>query len=180
MALTTPTKNALRHSIAGGSGSASEVITALDAITDELSGDISATSLTVTGKVTSVGLVVTSSTDAAITAARVLTSADSGGCFSVAKTSAYGITLPTPAQGISFKFLILDTGSYAVTFSDGSAHLYGQINQAGTVPIAMTGTMLTAASGGSIGDWLEFRGIDATHYLVTGSAIAASKFTIAG
>lgn len=131
------------------------------------------------GTVVAYGLRAVSATAAAITTTRTLTAADSGGVFSVAKTSAYAITLPTPAQGFYFKFLILDTGANAVTFSDGAAHLFGQIQEAGTVPIAMTGTTLTAAASQSVGDWLCFEGIDATHYLVTGSSIQASKFTIA-
>jgi hypothetical protein len=125
------------------------------------------------------GLRAVSATAAAITGATTLAAADSGGVFSLAKTSAYAVTLPTPSQGMTFKFLVIDTGSFAVTFSDGSAHLYGQINEAGTIPIAMTGTTLTGASGQSVGDWICFEGIDATHYLVTGSAIVASKWTIA-
>lgn len=124
------------------------------------------------------GFTAKSLSAAAITTTRALTVQDSGGIFSVAKTSAYAITLPTPAQGIKFTFLILDTGANAVTFSDGAAHLFGNICEAGTVPIAMTGTTLTAAASGSVGDWLTFEGIDATHYLVKGSSIAASKFTI--
>lgn len=126
------------------------------------------------------GLIAKSTTAAAITGVTTLTAADSGGVFSVAKTSAYAITLPTPAQGLRFKFLILDTGANIVTISDGSAHLYGNICEAGTAPVAIAGsTTLSCASGGSIGDWVEFEGIDATHYLVTGSSIAASDFTVA-
>jgi hypothetical protein len=125
------------------------------------------------------GLVAKSSTSSAIDAATTLSASDSGGVFTVAKTSAYAVTLPTPAQGLYFKFMILDTGAFAVTFSNGSAHLFGQIQEAGTVPIAMTGTTLTAVATQAVGDWLCFEGIDATHYLVTGSSITASKFTIA-
>lgn len=131
------------------------------------------------GTVVASGLRAVSATAAAITGVTTLTAADSGGVFSVAKTSAYAITLPTPAQGLKFKFLILDTGANAVTFSDGAAHLFGQIQEAGTAPIAMTGTTITAAASQNVGDWLCFEGIDATHYLVTGSSIQASKFTVA-
>jgi len=131
------------------------------------------------GTVSAQGLVAKSVTAAAITTTRTLTAADSGGVFSVAKTSAYAITLPTPAQGITFKFMALDTGAFAVTISDGSAHLFGQIQEAGTTPIAMTGTTLSMVATQAVGDWLFFQGIDATHYLVTGSSITASKFTIA-
>ena len=134
---------------------------------------------TAAGVVVDGGFSVNSSTDAAISSATTLTGADSGGVFSLAKTSAYAVTLPTPAQGYSFKFLVLDTGNFAVTFSDGSAHLYGQIQEAGTIPIAMTGTTITAVAVQSVGDWIHFEGIDATHYLVTGSSIVASKWTVA-
>lgn len=124
------------------------------------------------------GFVAKSSTAAAITTTRTLTAADSGGIFSVAKTSAYAITLPTPAQGLKFKFLVLDTGANAVTLSNGSAHLFGVVSVNNT-NVAMTGTTLSLASGGSVGDWVEFEGIDATHYLVTGACIAAADITIA-
>ncbi len=124
------------------------------------------------------GLVAKSSSAAAITEARVLTIADSGGTFSVAKTTAYAITLPTPAQGMSFTFMVLDTGANIVTISDGAAHLNGivSVNSVGTV---MTGTTLSLASAGSLGDWVEFKGIDATHYLVRGACLAAADITIA-
>lgn len=124
------------------------------------------------------GLVTQTATAAAITTTRSLTAADSGGVFSVAKTSAYAITLPTPAQGLKFKFMVLDTGANAVTISNGSAHLYGVVSVANAAT-AMTGTTLSLASAGSVGDWVEFEGIDATHYLVTGACIAAADITIA-
>lgn len=124
------------------------------------------------------GFIPKSTSAAAITAARVLTAADSGGVFTVAKTSAYAITLPTPQQGLKFKFVVLDTGANAVTISDGAAHLLGAVSINNTLT-AMTGTTLTLASGGSVGDWVEFEGISATQYLVSGGCIAAADITIA-
>lgn len=115
---------------------------------------------------------------AAITAVRTLTAADSGGVFSVAKTSAYAITLPTPAQGLRFKFMVLDTGANAVTIASGGAWLKGVVSVNNT-NVAMTGTTLSLASGGSVGDYVAFEGIDATNYLVTGACIAAADITIA-
>ena len=130
------------------------------------------------GTTVAMGLRAVSVTAAAIATTRTLTAADSGGCFSVAKTSAYAITLPTPAQGLRFKFMVLDTGANIVTISNGSAHLFGSVD-VNNVHTAMTGTTLSLASGGSVGDWVEFEGIDATHYLVTGACIAAADITIA-
>ncbi len=114
----------------------------------------------------------------AISAARVLTAADSGGVFSVAKTSAYAITLPTPAQGLKFKFLIADTGANIVTISDGAAHLFGIVS-VNSVNVVMTGTTISLASGNSVGDWISFEGISATQYLVNGATLAAADITVA-
>jgi hypothetical protein len=124
------------------------------------------------------GLIAKSTQAAAITTTRTLTAADSGGVFSVAKTSAYAITLPTPEQGLYFKFVVLDTGANMVTISDGAAHLLGVVS-INNVSTAMTGTTLSLASGGSVGDWVEFQGISATQYLVTGACIAAADIAIA-
>lgn len=124
------------------------------------------------------GLRAVSATAAAIVTTRTLTAADSGGVFSVAKTSAYAITIPTPAQGLDFTLMVLDTGANAVTVSNGSAHLFG-VASVNNVSTAMTGTTLTLASAGAVGDWVRFQGIDATHYLVTGACINAADITIA-
>ena len=133
---------------------------------------------TLNGIVTCVnGLIPKSNRASAITAAATLSADDSGGVFSVAKTSAYAITLPTPAQGMKFKFLVLDTGSFAVTISDGSAHLDGMVS-VNNVSIVMTGTTINLVSGGVLGDWVMFEGIDATHYLVTGACKDAGDITV--
>jgi hypothetical protein len=124
------------------------------------------------------GFIAKSTQAAAITTTRVLTAADSGGVFTVAKTTAYAITLPTPEQGLYFKFVVLDTGANIVTISDGAAHLLGTVS-INNVNTAMTGTTLSLASGGAVGDWVEFQGISATQYLVTGACIGAADIAIA-
>lgn len=130
------------------------------------------------GTVVASGLCAKSDTAAAITGVTTISARDSGGVFSVAKTGAYAITLPTPAQGLTFTFMVLDTGANAVTISNGSAHLYGALNINNTLTAA-TGTTITLAASGSVGDWVKFQGIDATHYLVTGACIAAGDITVA-
>ena len=171
-----------------GTGAAARVITVGNAASASLTleagvGALTAnadTTITVTsgtGTTVAGGLRVSSGTASAITTTRVLTAADSGGVFSVDKQTAYAITLPTPAQGMDFTFMVLDTGANIVTISDGSAHLYGVVSIA-NVSTAMTGTTVGLASGGSVGDWVRFQGIDSTHYLVTGACIAAADITI--
>ena len=144
-------------------------------------GETLATAMTIAplgNVIASKGFLAKSNRAAAITTTDTLTADDSGGIFSVAKTSAYAITLPTPQQGLMFKFMVLDTGANIVTISNGSAHLFGTVS-VNNVSTAMTGTTLSLASGGSVGDWVQFEGIDSTHYLVTGACIAAADITIA-
>lgn len=130
------------------------------------------------GSISATGLIKKSSSAAAISAARVLTLSDSGGCFTVAKTSAYAITLPTPQQGLRYKFLVLDTGANAVTISDGANHFLGTVS-INNVSTAMTGTTITLTATGSVGDWVEVEGISATQWHVTGACIAAADISIA-
>lgn len=125
------------------------------------------------------GLIVKSDTASTISAARTLTTDDSGGVFLVAKTSAYAITLPAPQQGLKFTFMVADTGAFNVTITAPSTYLYGTLTIAADAAIAATGTTLTLVTAGSIGDNVTIVGIDATHYLVTGVCIAAADLSIA-
>lgn len=129
------------------------------------------------------GVVITgarqiSATAAAIAGVTTLTSADSGGCFSVAKTSAYTITLPAPAQGMRFKFMILDAGANIVTIASSGANLYGQLSIANVATQVNGSTNVLSAATASIGDWVEFEGIDSTHYLVTGACKDAADLSV--
>ena len=133
---------------------------------------------TLSATLTAVGIRPTSATAAAIAANRTLTVADSGGIFTVAKTGVYTITLPVPAQGLNFKFLVIDTGANIVTILATGAICFGMLTEAGATPTVMTGTTILATSGQVIGDWLQVEGIDATHWLVTGSTLVAASFTI--
>ena len=129
--------------------------------------------------VTAAGLKVTAGTTAAaITAATTLKVEDSGATFTVAKGAAYTITLPTAAAGLKYKFVVLDAGANIVTITAGAAHLYGCISIVNVSTTVAGHTSIGLASGGTIGDWVQFEGIDATHYLVTGACTAAADITI--
>lgn len=134
------------------------------------------------------GLQVTSKTPAAITAdgTTALTVADSGGVFSITigTNTTMAITLPTPAQGLNFKFVRLDSTAHACTVSDGSTHLYGNFLDTGAVTYCTVNqvnnqTTMSFVASGSIGDWMSFEGIDSTHYLVNGGCLLQNKMTIA-
>ena len=117
---------------------------------------------------------------AAIAAVTGVTSAQSGTWFTVAQTSAYAITLPTPpTAGLYYKFAVITAGAFAVTISNGSAHLFGTIVNDVTSVLPATGTTLTLVSGAAaVGDTIEIYGLDATHYLVKAVASAAGGITI--
>ena len=123
------------------------------------------------------GLLARSTTAAAIATTRVLTIADSGGCFTVAKTSPYTITLPAPQQGLQFHFLVLDTGANVVTIASTGVNCTGTLD-INNVLTAATGTNCLLASGGSIGDNVHYYGIDATHYMIVGHCIAAADLSM--
>ncbi len=153
------------------------VADAVQVTASNTAGGVTITSgATGTGTLAVNGLVVRTATAAGIGAARVLTAADSGGFFEVDKTGVYAITLPTPAQGISFTFMVLDTGANIVTITSPGAFNFGIVD-VNNVNLASTGTNVLLASAGSVGDWVHYQGIDATHYLVTGACIAAADIT---
>ena len=118
---------------------------------------------------------------AAIAGVTVVASAQSGTWFTVAQTSAYAITLPTPpTAGLYYKFAVITAGAFNVTVSNGSAHLFGTIVNDVTSVLPATGTTLTFASGATaVGDSVEIYGLDATHYFVKAVSSAAGGITIA-
>ena len=130
------------------------------------------------GTTVAMGLRTVPVTAAAITTTRTLTAADSGGTFSVAKTSAYTVTLPAPLQGLRFKFLILDAGANVVTFASSGANVFGMLNINNVLTQVNGSTNVLSAATASIGDWLEFVGIDSTHYLVTGGCKDAADLSV--
>ena len=118
---------------------------------------------------------------AAIAGVTVVASAQSGTWFTVAQTSAYAITLPTPpTAGLYYKFAVITAGAFNVTISNGSAHLFGTIVNDVTSVLPATGTTLTFATGAAaVGDSIEIYGLDATHYFVRAVTSAAGGITIA-
>jgi hypothetical protein len=112
------------------------------------------------------GLIVQSNTAAAITAERVLAAADSGGVFSIAQTSTYGITLPAPAQGLSYKFVLVAAGAFTVTITATGAYLYGIHHVDGaSVSINATTSIVFVSGTAVVGDIVELYGVDSTHWM---------------
>lgn len=142
--------------------------------------------LTASGGATITGLRTISNTVPAITAARVLTSLDSGGAFFVTAGGAgFQITLPVPTgAGQRYTFVMNTAGAGSVTFVSavgGTNSFVGTITiDAATIPCpANASTTLTAVGGASvIGDSLEFISLSTTVYAVRAIASGAGGITI--
>jgi len=133
------------------------------------------------GGATITGLRTLGNTATAITAARVLTALDSGGVFTVAQSSAYAVTLPTPAgAGVRFTLQLVSPGAFNVTVVATGCTFEGTIVNDVTSVLPATGTTFTFASGtAALGDNIEFISTSATKYFARAVSSAAGGITIA-
>lgn len=129
------------------------------------------------------GARMTSATAAAITAARTLTLADSGGVFNIDQDAAFDIALPDPTTGAGcrYTFVISDAGSNNVTVSTtGASTFIGTIANDVTSVIPATGSTLTFASGtAAVGDTIEAISVSTSLYLIRAISSAAGGITVA-
>jgi hypothetical protein len=137
-----------------------------------------------TGSGSVAGLRTSSSSAAAITAARALTLADAGGVFSVSQAAAYDIDLPSPTTGpgCRYTFYLTAPGANNVTITvlGGAATFVGTIVNDVTSVIPATGATLTFATGAAaLGDSIEIVSISTSLYLVRAVTQAAGGITIA-
>jgi len=137
--------------------------------------------VTFTGPCTITGLRTIGNSPVAITAARVLTALDSGGVFTVAQSSAYAVTLPTPAgAGVRFTLQLVSPGLFNVTVVATGCTFEGTIVNDVTSVLPATGTTFTFASGtAALGDNIEFISTSATKYFARAVSSAAGGITIA-
>lgn len=126
------------------------------------------------------GLVVKSGTAAAISTTRALTVADSGGVFSITAATVYTISLPAPAQGLSFKFVTIAAATEVVTIQATGAYLYGNIYEDALVAQINGSTNLLLTDNAPAGACAVIEGIDSTHWMViaSGSGAAAANWTV--
>jgi hypothetical protein len=130
------------------------------------------------------GLQSSSSSAAAITAARVLTLADAGGVFNIDQDAAFDIDLPSPTTGAGcrYTFVITDAGANAVTITvtDGAATFVGTIANDVTSVLPATGATLTFVSGtAAVGDSIEIVSLTTGLYFVRAISSAAGGITVA-
>ena len=174
--------------VAGAGTTGSVTITSGDAAGAGTSGSISIRAGATVGggtrgQVAITGIRTAGDGVAAITAARILSLADSGGVFSVSQGAAYDIDLPSPTTGpgLWFDFYLTAPGANNVTLTvaGGAATFVGTIINDITSVIPATGSTLTFPSGVSaLGDNLQIRSISTTLYLVRAVTSAAGGITI--
>ncbi len=130
------------------------------------------TNLTVEGLLTTNGqTILTGATfgGGSISGATTLTEVQSGTTFEVDTTTSYTITLPTPAAGLNYKFVITADDANAVVINAGGNFLYGTIldNNATNVTQVDTDENINFAAAAVVGDSIELCGVSSTVWYVT-------------
>ena len=113
-----------------------------------------------------------------VSATRTLTSGDSGKVFAVT-TGTYTVTLPTPAPGLRFGFVITTDSAGVVGFTCGTAALHGVVSINDVNTQVNNRTTINFAAAAVVGDFLSFTGLSATEYLVAGATTGVAGITMA-
>lgn len=141
-----------------------------------------ATTDTLTNK-TVTGLLYTELAEV-VTATNVIAAAESGSTFYLSAVGGFTSTLPAPALGMSFKFVVktAPTGaSYIITTNASANIVYGMFEErAGGAGVAGAGqdTQNFVLNQAIIGDWAEYRS-DGTNWYVHGMVNVAAGITFA-
>lgn len=126
----------------------------------------------------------TSSANAtAISSARTVLLADSGGVFSVSQAAAYAITLPSPTvcAGLKYEFFLGTAAANSVTIvvSGGAATFIGTIVNDVTSVLPATGSTLTFVTGtAALGDNIQIYSLATNLYAVRAVSSTAGGITI--
>jgi hypothetical protein len=113
-----------------------------------------------------------------IAAATTLTAADSGKTIVLTGIVGYAITLPAPAAGLKYKFIVQDlfaTTDWVITAT--GAIMYGSVMELSTVQaVAGATTINLELAADTIGDWVQVES-DGTNWYVSGAMAQAASVT---
>ena len=122
-----------------------------------------------------------------VTAAKTLTTGDSGKVFTIDQDSSFAITLPKAADadvGWHAKFIITDAGTNSVTIIPNSAEdtLIGMVvsaagSEAGAQSAETGVDVIDFISGAAAGDWVELL-CDGSNFYVSGMIHDSDHVTI--
>ena len=112
------------------------------------------------------------------TAATTLTAAQSGSIVALAQAAGYAVTLPSPAAGLNYRFVVqalFATTDWVIT--SASANMYGTIMEAGVLQAVAGATTINLELGAdTIGDYIDLYS-DGTYWYVSGSTAQAASVT---
>ena len=122
-----------------------------------------------------------------VIATNVITAAESGKTFFLTAATEFASTLPTPAQGLHYRFIVTAApsgASYTVATDSAAQILAGRVHSvagdAGDVETAATGTTITFVDGQSVvGDFADVYSDGTSWFAICSSAVAAGV-TITG
>lgn len=118
-----------------------------------------------------------------VTSTNVIAAAESGSTFYLNAVGGFTSTLPVPALGMIFRFVVktAPTTAYIITTNAGANLIYGMFEErAGGAGVAGAAqdTQNFVASNAIIGDWAEYRS-DGTNWYVHGMVNVAAGITFA-
>lgn len=136
---------------------------------------------TLTGTLNANGGVVGAAAIEVLTAAKTITAAESGKTFILNSGTAFITTLPSPAAGLHFKFVVGATppsgGNHTVVTASNATIIQGSVEVAGAVVVGADEDTISFVDGGNSGDWAYVIS-DGTNWYVSGMAAATGKLTL--
>ena len=116
-----------------------------------------------------------------LTAATTLTAADSGKTIYLNLTAGFATTLPAPADGLRFKFILSAaiTGDMTIVTNGGDNVIQGTIIVNGASVIGADEDTITFANAAeTVGDYIELESDGTNWWIVGGVAAAAGGITL--
>lgn len=138
------------------------------------------TTLAVTGATTLSSTLSYRNLTEVVTVANVLTASESGSVFFLNSATEFATTLPAPAAGLHFTFVITAAPSganYTVVTETATNIIYGsaEVNGA-SVPAVAEDSINFVSAAAAIGDWVSVW-CDGTNWYVKGMGVAAGSIT---
>lgn len=136
----------------------------------------------VTGAISSTSTILYKELAEVVTTTNVIAAAESGSTFYLSLAGGFTSTLPAPALGLYFKFVVktAPTTAYIITTNAGADILYGMTEErAGTAGVAGAAqdTFNFVANQAIIADWVEFSS-DGTNWYYHGMTNVAAGNTV--
>lgn len=114
-----------------------------------------------------------------VVVANVITARESGKTFFLGLAGGFASTLPAPAAGLKYKFVVSVAPTTAYTVGATGAIIEGAVDVNSTLVLGANETTITfAANTAIVGDWVEVES-DGTSWFLNGMSGAAGGITLA-